>query len=169
MLNRKQILELLKALNAELAKEPVRGEIGLCGGAVMCLVYQTREATKDVDALFEPTEKIRKAAARIAVQFNLPDDWLNDAAKGYFASDPPKQMVLELSHLRVWAPKPEYMLAMKCISARYDTHDADDVKFLIEYLGLKKPEEVFNLVSQYYPKTQIPAKTQFFVEELFEI
>lgn len=168
MLRAKQIKILFKALNEELKKEETKGEIGICGGAVMCLVFQTRKATKDVDAIFKPTSQIRKGAKKVARQFGLPDDWLNDAAKIYFHVDPPQEEVLELSHLRVWAPKADYMLAMKCISARFDTHDKEDVKFLIEYLAVKHPEEVFKIIEKYYPHSQVPSKTQFFVEEIFD-
>jgi hypothetical protein len=54
MLTETRIRQLLEALNAELAAESVRGEIYLAGGAVMCLVFHTREATKDVDASLSP-------------------------------------------------------------------------------------------------------------------
>jgi hypothetical protein len=167
MLNQKQIKNLFTLLNTELKKQNTKGEIGICGGAVMCLVFQCRESTKDIDGIFEPTKEIRKAACKIAGQHNLSEDWLNDAAKGFFFKDPPKQEVLELSNLRIWAPTADYMLAMKCISARYDSHDQGDVTFLIEHLELKSEQDVFSIIQKYYPNEQIPAKTQFLIEELF--
>lgn len=166
MLDRALILRLLKALNGELRKIGVLGEIGMCGGAVMCLVFQSRQATQDVDAIFEPTKELREAAKRVALRHDLPPDWLNDAAKAYFHADLPREDVLNLSHLRVWAPRADYMLAMKCISARFDSHDRDDVLFLIRYLGLKRPEAVFKIIEKYYPRRLVPAKTRFLVEEL---
>jgi hypothetical protein len=80
-----------------------------------------------------------------------------------------KQEVLALSNLRVWAPEPRYMLAMKCISARWDSSDRDDVLFLLNFLGLKQPKDVFSIIESYYPNSRIPPKTQFLIEELLEI
>ncbi len=168
MLDTKLIHTLFEALNRELQKSGVIGEVGICGGAVMCLVFNARQSTKDVDAIFEPTTEIRAAAGRVAETLDVPKDWLNDAAKGFFLSQPEQVDVINLSNLRVWAPAPEYMLAMKCISARFDTHDADDVRFLIRHLKIKTPEDLFSLVEAYYPKRVIPAKTQFFIEEILE-
>ncbi len=168
MLTTKRIVELFEAVNEKLKQRGVIGEIGICGGAVMCLVFEARQATKDVDAIFQPTAEIRLAAQEIAENFNLPLDWLNDAAKAYFHVDPPMEDVLNLSNLRVWAPAADYMLAMKCISARFDSADYDDLKFLVEYLQLSTVDQVFDIVSQYYPKRIIPAKTQFLVEELMD-
>lgn len=161
-----RIKELFRALNDELGRMGTIGEVVLCGGAVMCLVYQTRKATKDVDAIFEPTAQIRKAARAVARRFDLPEDWLNDAAKGFFLSEPPRQSVLELDRLRVWASTVEYMLAMKCVSARFDSHDKDDAAFLIRHLGLTRPDQVFDIISAYIPRKRVPAKTRFLVEEL---
>lgn len=168
MLDIKLIKRLFKALNDELAKKNVIGEIGICGGVVMCLVYHARQATKDIDAIFEPTKEIRLASGKVAKKYGLDKDWLNDAAKGFFYKDPPKEDVLNLSNLRIWAPSAEYMLAMKCVSARFDSMDADDASFLISYLGLKNAEQVYKIISKYYPKNKIPAKTGFWIEELME-
>lgn len=167
MLTREKIRELFEALNEELKARAVTGEIGLCGGAVMCLVFNARASTRDVDAIFAPTRALREAARKVARRLKVPADWLNDAAKGFFLADPPRRTVMELSNLRVWAPAADYMLAMKCVSARFDTHDRDDVIFLVRHLGLKAPEEVFELVSRYYPRNRVPAKTRFLVEEIF--
>ncbi len=166
MLSADLIRKLLRALNGELKKKEVIGEIGLCGGAVMCLVFRTRPATKDVDAIFEPARQIRDAAKAVSRTHDVPEDWLNDAAKGYFLSEPPRVPVLSLSHLRVWAPGPDYMLAMKCLSARFDSHDRDDVTFLIRHLKLTQADQVFDIISKYCPERLVPAKTRFLVEEL---
>ena len=166
LLDRPFLLRLLRALNAELRKKDVIGEIGMCGGAVMCLVFQARKATRDVDAVFEPTRELREAARVVAARFGLESGWLNDAAKAYFHADPPREEVLNLPHLRVWAPRADYMLAMKCVSARFDSHDREDVKFLIRYLRLKEPETVFKIIEKYYPRRLIPPKARFLVDEL---
>ena len=168
MLSSDQIKQLFRVLDEELRKKGVVGEIGICGGAVMCLVFKARAATKDVDAVFAPTREIRDAAKSMAVRMGVPDDWLNDAAKAFFHVDPPREDVLDLPNLRVWAPTAQYMLAMKCVSARFDSHDMDDTKFLIDYLHLRTPAEVFDIIQAYYPKRLIPAKTQFLIEELLE-
>jgi hypothetical protein len=106
--------------------------------------------------------------ARIAAQESLPPDWLNDAAKGFLLPGFERQEVLTLSNLRVWAPEARYMLAMKCISARWDTSDRDDVVFLIKLLKLVTPKEVFEIIESYYPHDTIPPKTQFLIEEVME-
>ena len=166
MLTRQKILELFQKLNAELASRGQSGDIGIVGGATMCLVFNARVSTKDVDAIFEPATLLRELAARIGEDEGLPADWLNDAAKGFIQPGFVRQEVLNLSHLRVWAPEPRYMLAMKCISARWDTSDRDDVIFLLRLLGFLDPQEVFSLIESYYPRNLIPAKTKFFIEEV---
>ncbi|OGV78150.1 MAG: hypothetical protein A3K19_15615 [Lentisphaerae bacterium RIFOXYB12_FULL_65_16] len=167
VLTTERIKELFQALDEELRKKDVVGEVGICGGAVMCLVFQARPATKDVAAIFEPTREIRKAAKAVAARCDVPEDWLNDAAKAFFHADPPREEVLNFPNLRVWAPTAKYMLAMKCISARFDSHDLDDTKFLVKYLQLWSPAEVFEIIEAYYPRRLVPPKTQFLVEELF--
>ena len=134
----------------------------------MCAVFHARAATRDVDAIFAPTAEIRKAAKAIALEHDVPQDWLNDAAKGFFGALPPQMPFREWPNLRVWSPSPEYMLAMKCVAARYDTSDADDVKHLIGLLKLTEPDQVFSLVDTFYPNQQVPAKTRFFIEELMQ-
>ena len=168
MLNTDTILALFDALNDELRSKGVIGEIGICGGAVMCLVFNARKSTKDVDGIFQPTKEIRYAAVEVARKLHAPEDWLNDAAKGYFLSQPPTVEVMNLSNLRVWAPTAKYMLAMKCISARFDTHDADDMRFLVDHLNLRQPQDVFRIVEQFYPRKHIPPKARYFIEEIFE-
>lgn len=166
MLSTKKILRLFEKLNTKLKARDEKGEIGLVGGAVMCLVYNARASTKDVDAIFVPSQIIRKLAKEIADEEEINEDWLNDGAKAYIQPHFQREEVLNLSNLRIWAPESRYLLAMKCISARWDTSDKDDVIFLIKWLKIKEAKEVFEIIEGYYPNKLIPAKTKFFIEEI---
>jgi hypothetical protein len=57
---------------------------------------------------------------------------------------------------------------MKAMAARFDSHDAEDLRTLIRHMHLRRVEDVLELVERYYPRNQIPPKTQFFLEEVFE-
>ena len=166
MLTKEKIYGLFEKLNELLRQEGEIAEVGLVGGAVMCLVYDARQSTKDVDAIFKPAQVVRRLVKRIAKEESLPEDWLNDAAKGFIVEGFKRIPILNLTNLRVWAPEPKYMLAMKCLSARWDTNDKKDVEFLLGILKIKKAKDVFQIIEGYYPKQRIPPKTQFFIEEL---
>lgn len=167
-MNKDQIQTCLEALNEELNALNVKGEICLYGGAVMCLVFDARPSTKDVDAVFKPAQPMRQAIIRVGERFELREDWLNDAVKGFVVAHP-QRVLWELSHLKVYVPEPDYLLAMKTLAARVEGTDQLDVKFLIDLLRLKTPEEVFAILEKYYPKQLIKPATQFFVEELFAL
>jgi hypothetical protein len=55
----------------------------------------------------------------VARRRDLPDDWLNDAAKGFLRERGEFAPFLDLSHLNVLTATPEYLLAMKAILARF--------------------------------------------------
>lgn len=162
-----EITQYLQELNDELRHLDIKGEVSLFGGAVMCLVYDARPATKDVDAIFRPTTEIRDAAAKIAGRHGLNADWLNDAVKGYWVEHESK-ILFSFSNLEVFVPEPDYLLAMKAIAARGESYDAHDVRLLIKELGMTSPAQVLAIVEKYYPKNRIAPKTQYFIEELFE-
>jgi len=162
-----EITQYLTELNEELRAMDIKGEVSLFGGAVMCLVYDARPATKDVDAIFRPMADIRKAIERVAEKHGLDRDWMNDAVKGFW-TEHNERVLLELSHLTVFVPDPDYLLAMKSIAARGGTYDREDVKKLIDHLGLTSADQVFDIVEKYYPRNQIKPGTQFFIEELFQ-
>jgi hypothetical protein len=134
----------------------------------MCLVYGAREATRDVDAFFKPTKALRTAAARVAAANDLPDSWLNDAAKGFFSAHGSFNVYLELGHLTVYAADPAYLLAMKCLAARIgeEFHDVDDIRYLLRYLNIAQAEEAKAIIARYYPLERFPQKTLYLLEEL---
>ena len=100
------IRRLLELLGEELATAGVEGEVYLVGGAVMCLAFDARPATRDVDAMFRPTREIREAAARVADRAGVPRGWLNDAVKGFLDERGDFDTFLELPNLRVFIARP---------------------------------------------------------------
>ena len=161
------IEKYLREINDELALQNVTGEICLYGGAVMCLVYKARPATKDIDAIFEPVKFIRSAIRKITDKYDLPIDWLNFAVK-IFVVEHEKQLFLDLPNLKVYIPAPQYLLAMKILAARAESFDLDDIKFLIEKLNLQKVEDALETIEKYYPNKIIKPETIFLLEEMFE-
>ena len=162
-----EIKQYLSELNDELSAMNIKGEVCMYGGAVMCLAFNARPATKDIDAVFEPVRYIRKAAARVAEAHALPKDWLNYAVRMFLVPHE-RRILFDMPHLKVYVPATEYMLAMKVLAARANTEDRNDIEFLIERLKLKKAEAVIEIVRQYYPSKEIKPATQFLIEEIFE-
>lgn len=174
-LSRERILGGLEALSIELGKRGISGEVCLFGGTVMVLAFTARLATKDVDAIFQPTQAIREIASEIAREHGMPGDWLNDGVKGFVSNrhETTTGNLPQFPHLRLTMPVPEYLLAMKCMASRIggtenESSDVADIIFLIHHLGMKSAREVLDLVGEYYPPNRIPVKTQFLVEGLFE-
>lgn len=163
----KEIEQYLREVNDELALQYVKGEICLYGGAVMCLVYKARPATKDVDAIFEPVKYIRSAIRKISKRHNLPIDWINFAVK-IFVVEHEREIFLDLPYLKVYVPSPEYLLAMKVLASRAESFDLDDIKFLVDKLQLQAVEEVLSIVENYYPHKNLKPETRFLLEELLE-
>ena len=168
LLTKERIVELLRALDSELRKENVIGELHLVGGAVLCLALNARPATRDVDAQFEPSSAVRKAAARVAAAEDVPEGWLNDAAKGYVSSAGDYRPFLELPNLRVLTAAPEYLLAMKCLAFRLgaEFQDEADVRYLLRYLNVERYEAAVEIVTRYYPKERFPQKAFYALEEI---
>ncbi len=169
-LSRQDIERLLRLLNEELRSAAVDGEIYLVGGAIMCLVFGARESTKDVDAYFEPTKKIREAAARVAVECGVNENWLSDAVKGYLSPRGSFTKHLELSHLKVFCADAKYLLAMKCLAMRIgeEFQDLDDIRYLLRHIGLQNYVDALEVIAKYYPLDRFPQKTLSALEELLE-
>jgi hypothetical protein len=159
---------MLEALNEELAVESVRGEVYLAGGAVMCLVFHAREATKDIDALLVPAAELRGAIDRVGLREGLAPGWFNDAVKGFFSAAGRFEVFQKLSHLLVYSPHPEYLLAMRCLAMRIgeEFRDRQDVAVLLRALELRRVEDAEAVLARYYPLDRYPVRTRYVLEEL---
>lgn len=168
LLSRDDIRRLLELLDQELATTETHAELYLVGGAVMCLALGARDATRDVDALFRPTARVREAAARVALRAEVPADWLNDAVKGWLGDRGQFASWLELPHLTVFVAHPTYLLAMKCMAMRLgaEFQDVDDVRYLLRHLNITRAADALAVVAEYFDEVAIPLKTRLALEEL---
>jgi hypothetical protein len=115
-----------------------------------------------------PPAEMRAAAQAVANREGLPDDWLNDAVKGFFSEHGDFVVFEELSNLRVYVPHTGYLLAMKCLALRLgeEFRDLEDVAVLVRELGLRSVGEAESILGQYYDLARYPAKARFVLEEL---
>ena len=167
-LTQKDLRRLFTLLDEELAHAQTDAELFLVGGAVMCLAYDVRASTQDVDAVFRPVAEVRAAAHRVGKRAKLPPEWLNDAVKGFMSAQGDFAPFLELQHLRVLVAQPAYLLAMKCLSYRIgaEFHDEDDIRYLLRLLELRTYEKAVEIIAQYYPLERFPQKTLYALAEL---
>jgi hypothetical protein len=97
-----------------------------------------RLSTRDVDVVIvAPREGaiVRGLARSVATERDWPEDWLNDAAKGYMVglSDGPD--LLSVPGLHVRTPSMAQLLAMK-LSAWRDDIDVADARRLLQELAI---------------------------------
>lgn len=150
MFNREQAIHAFEELASILASRGITGRVFVVGGAALALAFNARRAAREV-----------------ASRLQLPDDWLNDAVKGFIpGTDPDAVPVFERPGLAVSAASAPFLLAMKLRAARVE-QDTEDIRFLAALLGLNTPAAVLAVATQRYPKESLPPKTRFLVEELF--
>ena len=178
MLTRRDIIDGLRRLDEIAREHGVMIDIAVYGGAALSLVYDVRQATRDVDAVVhQHSEFFREASARIAAERDWPEDWLNDGVKGFLSAKEAMQSLpgfpgSETAGLRIYTPTPEYLFAMKCLAMRPDgiegSHDISDIEFLADHAQIPDAEAAMQLVETFYPANRIPAKVRFGIEEIME-
>jgi Nucleotidyltransferase of unknown function (DUF6036) len=170
LLGRADILRAFEALAQELEAgvTGTRDEVVVAGGAAMVLLYDAREATKDVDAFAVGSTDpagLRKAAERVASALGLPENWLNDGAKGYLNGVLPGKVLLDRPALLIRALAPQQLLAMKLSAWRDDIDIADARVLLREFPG--KRGEIWSLIEPFLvPGRELKARYAF--DDLWE-
>ena len=125
-MTKQDIEKYLNEVNKKLAERGKHGEIVMAGGASLTVVYNARNATHDIDALFRPSKEFREIISEIANENDLKDDWLNDGVKGFFTEKMNANLYKEYSNLSVYSIDAEGLLALKLTSARLDSKDMRD-------------------------------------------
>jgi hypothetical protein len=161
------ILLAFDTLAADLAADGERAEMLVAGGAALVLLYHARDTTKDVDAYFltPNASAVRRAAGRVADQLSLPEDWLNDSAKGYFEGLSEGETLYDSPPLRVRSVSTSQLLAMK-LAAWRDAIDRSDAQLLLQRLSGSR-SEIWKALELHVP-TQYRDKASYAFEDLWE-
>ena len=67
--------------------------------------------------------------------------------------------------LRVFAASPEHLLAMKALAAR--PRDAEDIRQLVQVLGLHSVDDVIASVREIFPEEEPPARLRLLLRDIF--
>lgn len=166
-MTKQEIERYLRLLGQELLAEGKEGDVVLAGGAVMLLMIESRDTTKDIDAYFSgDSSAIRAAAERISRKYNLREDWLNDGIKGFFYGTPPQIRWAEYSGLHVYVVDPQYLFAMKAVAGR--PSDMEDLKALAKHIGISSAEQGLAIVERYIPERLLTPRITYSLEDVFE-
>jgi len=174
-LNRNRITQALRRLGELARKQKVTLEISLYGGAVFTLVYGSRDATKDVDAVVRQGELGKTLAAKVAAELGLPDDWLNDDVKQFLAEKEAKRRLPESDFgegIRIVVPTAAYLLAMKLRACRPPlpgyAGDYGDIRFLVQKMGIKSVEEAESFHDKFFPHDALAPEAREVVKDAIQ-
>ncbi len=173
-LNREKILYLLERLNDKLKEDDKVVMLSMYGGAVMCLGYELRGYTFDVDVIYSDLV-LEKYIEKIAEEENIQNDWMNSHILQVIHNKLKKSdniNKLDYSNLKIVYPNKKQMLAMKLYSARFYTskdkrskrqniregiksNDFLDAVILAKDLGLKTESQLKEVIGEYFKKEDI--------------
>lgn len=133
-MERSELIAALQELDARLSSSC---DIAIVGGAAMILHFGASRATRDIDVLVLRGDimELRQAARLVARARELPEDWINDAVKGFadiLPSDFYHRLVslgLPFQHLRLYVLGLPEQVAMKIVALR--EQDLEDLELLI--------------------------------------
>jgi uncharacterized protein (DUF1778 family) len=173
----------LVGLNGELRRAGLSAELCAVGERVLTVAYAAEPDTRSISALFQPPDRLRdaidatvrvggqvatgeavpgeaKVPAEEAARREAGANWLARLAwpdhGGGTEADP--AAFVELSNLRLYGARPDYVLAVKCASLRLgrDAHTERDILYLLRYMGVGTTSEALAIVGLFFTQRQQP-------------
>lgn len=144
-MDQSELLIALRKLDALLAAS---FDVVVIGGAAMILHFGASRATRDVDiiVLKGSVRQLRRAVATIAEEMGLPEDWINDGAKGFSSVLAPdflnrlQPLGYAFEHLNLYALGLPDQVVMKIVGLR--AQDLEDLALLLPRLSDSEKEVV---------------------------
>jgi hypothetical protein len=156
----------LVGLNGELRRAGLSAELCTVGERVLTVAYTAEPDTRSISALFQPPDRLREAIdatvglAGLAEAGGATATWLARLARpdkaGVPEADP--TAFVELSNVRVYGARPDYVLAVKCASLLLgrDAHTERDILYLLRYMGVGSTNEALAIVGRFFTQRQQP-------------
>ena len=104
--------------------------------------------------------RVREAAVQVARELDLPEDWLNDGAKGYFVAISEGEVLFQSASLTVRSVTKEQLLGMK-LAAWRDAIDRGDARLLLSHLE-GAAQEIWHRVEPFVPRNQLDKASDAF-------
>jgi hypothetical protein len=176
-LTRERLVQALTLLGQKAAEANVDLELCIYGGSAMMLAYNSRDSTKDLDAIVKPSDVALRLAKEVARQLGLHESWLNDDVKR-FVSDLGTFAPLEIAelegaakqHLKITRASASYLLAMKCLACRSPlpgyAGDIEDIRFLISKMDIRTLEQIDEHIARFYPHEALTMESRRVIGQL---
>lgn len=144
ILGKEDILTAFEEIGSLAKERGIVVDIGVYGGSAIALQWEFRRTTRDVNiVVFGDPEFLREASSLVASRHRWPENWMNDAVKGFLSARQDVRLYMEFPRnaenpgLRVFTPTPEYMLAMKCMAMRTGGPDTpSDISDIMNLIGV---------------------------------
>lgn len=149
---------ILRRFDRGLQGGAIEMELCVVGGAVISLVFAHDPQTRRPQAIFASKEESLDARREAAGKAGVALDRLEEAARTFVTGGSGRGGAFEGERLRVLAPPPDYVLAMKCAALRFAPEGSveDDIRYLLRFLGLRDAGAAAETVSAYLNPRQRP-------------
>jgi hypothetical protein len=151
LLDKDDVELLLRELAGRLHADGVTAGIRVVGGAAIALMNADRRSTADVDAVLLPAAPVRAMAAAMALERDLPADWLNDAAMAYvpLVGLEDWQEVFRVGDVTVSVGSVQMLLAMK-LRANRGRRDTEDIEYLLDRCDVNSVQDAQEIYERYH-------------------
>jgi len=146
-----QVRSLLEELARRLDLAGVSAGVRVVGGAALAVLDVDRRATADVDAVVVPAGAASKVIQEMADEYDLPANWLNDAALAYIPLVGSEDWIeiYRSGQVSISIGSPQMLLAMKLFANR-GIRDSDDIEFLLATCGVTCVQDAQEIYERYH-------------------
>lgn len=162
ILSKESILDILDRLNKELSNRGEVLDITIYGGSSLCLLTSFRDSTYDIDTLSSDNKLLKDCL----ISIGITGDLVNTDIDAFINKIEDLQVYKKYSNLTVNVPTLEYLVALKCRSAR--SKDLNDLRHLCKILDVKDLNDLKSIFIRYYSPIMFNDRRIRVLKEIFK-
>ena len=146
-----QVQSLLEDLARRLDLAGISAGVRVVGGAALAVLDVDRRATADVDAVVVPAGAASAVIQEMADEYDLPVNWLNDAALAYIPPVGSEDWIeiYRSGQVSISIGSTPMLLAMKLFANR-GIRDSDDIEFLLAACDVNCVHDAQEIYERYH-------------------
>lgn len=168
LFDKEKLEQLITLFAKKLSDAGITGKISIVGGAALSIAYiPDRAATTDIDATYPNDSRVTDIINQIAVEYDLPTTWINNAVNAYIPFETTEMWIhsQKVGEIEVRYASAELLLAMK-LKADRGLRDRPDIESLIRLCHLKTIEEIEEIYERFHHQEILAAKTKSVVIQM---